>query len=904
MAETDGEVRIKVNLDTEEIDEDMQKLEDKLSKQNSALQRQSVIVERLTARYESLYEKAIQSATPTIESEKILSQINDVEIKYKELQDLYNTSKLEPNIDEAKLQQILLDLETLDKKLIDLRKRYQEAQFSPDMQNKLRVLGKEIDLAVAKEERLTDEVRNTKKAMNDLSQAKVSENIDKTAKSLERMSEKLKNIGSSKGLFESVGQSIGGIGRRIMRLASSAFVFNVISAGFREMSKGIQSLISQDNSLSISLARIRANLVTAFYPIYQAVLPAIRALGQALSWVTGQVASFIAMLTGTSVKANQQGAKDMMIKTQGLEKEAKGYQKVGKSAKKASHELASFDKINVLNIDKDQPLSDNSNNNIEPVVPKIDGFSQELKGINLAPLDKLVDKFRELSKIFQKGFNAGFIDKNMGQIYDNILRIGTAMKDIFDNPQITEGFNRALNSVIYNLGVVMGSISSVGVTIGRLITGGIATFLEQSKETIQNQLLRLFDITDRVSKLFGNFAKAFANIFSAFGSEQAINTVANLLSSVEVLFVNFKINMLDIFVTIGENLVKPFTDSQNEIKAILEEDLKSAEKFSDGIKNICDNLGKSMNSITEKSIKPAIQVIGKIWNDVFGMIVKAWNTYISPVLQKMGDKFQTVVNERIKPALERITTSFNKIVEHVLPLIQRLWNFIKPFVNWLIESAFDKISSEMWVVFDTVANVLADVVDLIASVRQTTEKFIGMIVAILRGDWKKAWESAGDVVNSMANIAKSAINIVGSVINGLINALISGINVAIRAINRIHFDLPDWLGGGHFGLNIPEIPKGWGNIPRLSQGAVLEGGNPFLAWLGDQPKGQTNIETPLKTMVEAFNQALRQNRINEVGNVTIEASGDVGKLISFLDFKLKQENQRIGNNLVTGDVWI
>lgn len=901
MAETDGEVRIKVNLDTNEIDEDMQKLEDKLSKQNSALQRQSVIVERLTARYESLYEKAMQSATPTIESEKILSQINEVELKYKELQDLYNTSKLEPNIDEGKLQQILLELETLDKKLIDLRKRYQEAQFSPDMQNKLRTLGKEIDLAVAKEERLTDEVRNTEKAMKDLSQAKVSENIDKTAKSLERMSEKLKNVGSSKGLFESVGQSIGGIGRRIMRLASSAFVFNVISAGFREMSKGIQSLISQDNSLANSLAQIRANLVTAFYPIYQAVLPAIRALGQALAWVTGQLAGFIAMLTGTSVKANQQGAKDMMIKAQGLEKEAKGYQKVGKSAKKASHELASFDKINVLNADKDEPSSDN---NIKPTVPTIDGFSQELKGINLAPLDKLVDKFRELSNIFKKGFNAGFIDKNMGQIYDNILRIGNAMKDIFDNPQITEGFNKALDSVIYNLGVVVGSVASIGITIGRLITGGIAKFLEQSKETIQSQLLRLFDITDRLSILTGNFSKAFANIFSAFGSEQAQNIVANLLSAIEALFVDFKINVLDIFVTIGENLVKPFTDSQNEIKAILEEDLKSVEKFSSGVKNVFTSMGQSMTSVTEKSIKPAIQVMGKIWNDIFGMIVKAWNTYISPVLQKMGEKFQTVVNERIKPALERITTSFNKIVEHVLPLIQRLWNFIKSFVNWLIESAFDKISSEMWVVFDTVANVLADVVDLIASVRQTTEKFIGMIVAILRGDWKKAWESAGDVVNSMANIAKSAINVVGSIINGLINALISGINVAIRAINRIHFDLPDWLGGGHFGLNIPEIPKGWGNIPRLSQGAVLEGGNPFLAWLGDQPKGQTNIETPLKTMVEAFNQALRQNRINEVGNVTIEASGDVGKLISFLDFKLKQENQRIGNNLVTGDVWI
>ncbi len=894
MAETDGEVRIKVNLDTDEIDEDMQKLKDKLAKQNSALQRQSVIVERLTARYESLYEKAMQSATPNVESEKILSQISEVELKYKELKDLYATSKLEPNIDEAKIKQILSDLETLDKKLIDLRKEYQEAQFSPDMQNKLRLLGKEIDLAVAKEERLTNEVRKTEKAMKDLSQHKVSDNIEKTAKSLERMSEKLKNISGSKGIFESISRPIEGIGKKILRLASSAFVFNVISAGFRKMSEGIRSIISQDNVLSNSLAQVRANLVTAFYPIYQSVLPAIRALGQALSWITGQVASFMAMLTGTSVNANQQGAKDMMIKAQGLEKEAKGYQKVGKSAKKASNELASFDKINVLS----------SDNNSDVSSPKVDGFSKELKSINTAPLDKLINKLKELSKIFQKGFNAGFVDRNINQIYENIMRVGKAIKEIFDNPQITQGFNVALESVMYNLGAIIGSTASIGTTIGRLITGGISNFLEQSKETIQNQLLRLFDITERLSELSGKFSIAFANVFSAFGSDQAQNIVANLLTSLETLFVGFKINVLDIFVAIGENLLAPFINFQDDIKSILEENLGSIQIFTDGVKDICVTLGQSMDSVTEHSIKPAIQIIGKIWNDVFGMIIKSWNAYVSPLLQRIGEKFQTVVNERIKPAFERITTAFNKIVEHILPLIQRLWDFIKPFVNWLINNAFDKICSTVSSAFDIIVDVVVNAIELIANVQETTEKLVGAIVALLSGDWKRAWERAGDVVNGMANVAKSAINLVGSIINGLINHLISGINVAIRSINRIRFDLPDWMGGGHFGVNIPEIPKGWANIPKLSQGAVLEGGNPFLAWLGDQPKGQTNIETPLKTMVEAFNQALRQNKVNEVGNVTIEATGDIGKLVSFLNFKLKQEDQRIGNNFVTGDVWI
>ncbi|MGN0400920.1 MAG: hypothetical protein ACI4HQ_01510 [Acetatifactor sp.] len=45
-------------------------------------------------------------------------------------------------------------------------------------------------------------------------------------------------------------------------------------------------------------------------------------------------------------------------------------------------------------------------------------------------------------------------------------------------------------------------------------------------------------------------------------------------------------------------------------------------------------------------------------------------------------------------------------------------------------------------------------------------------------------------------------------------------------------------------------------LPQLADGAVIQGGRPFAAILGDQKFGQTNIETPLKTMIEAFEIAL------------------------------------------------
>lgn len=86
-------------------------------------------------------------------------------------------------------------------------------------------------------------------------------------------------------------------------------------------------------------------------------------------------------------------------------------------------------------------------------------------------------------------------------------------------------------------------------------------------------------------------------------------------------------------------------------------------------------------------------------------------------------------------------------------------------------------------------------------------------------------------------------------IKNVLNWIIDKLNSLIGKINSFGFDLPDILGGGHVGFDIPEIPK-------LARGAVIPPNHEFLAILGDQKRG-TNIETPLATMIDAFKTALR-----------------------------------------------
>ena len=65
------------------------------------------MVEKLTARYEQLYAKAQETSKPNAQSNKILEEIRKLEVEYFNLQNAFRTVKLEPNIDESKIQKIL-----------------------------------------------------------------------------------------------------------------------------------------------------------------------------------------------------------------------------------------------------------------------------------------------------------------------------------------------------------------------------------------------------------------------------------------------------------------------------------------------------------------------------------------------------------------------------------------------------------------------------------------------------------------------------------------------------------------------------------------------------------------------------------------------------------------------------
>ena len=108
------------------------------------------------------------------------------------------------------------------------------------------------------------------------------------------------------------------------------------------------------------------------------------------------------------------------------------------------------------------------------------------------------------------------------------------------------------------------------------------------------------------------------------------------------------------------------------------------------------------------------------------------------------------------------------------------------------------------------------------------------------------------------------------------------------------------VGGKTFGFNLDRVDFGevsFGRIPELAQGAVIPPNREFLAVLGDQKQG-VNIETPLQTMVDAFNIALAQNGGANSGNTEVVLEIDGREFGRAVVEQGNRENRRIGTRLV------
>lgn len=258
------------------------------------------------------------------------------------------------------------------------------------------------------------------------------------------------------------------------------------------------------------------------------------------------------------------------------------------------------------------------------------------------------------------------------------------------------------------------------------------------------------------------------------------------------------------------------------------------EDLINGLKNVIDGFGKFFKGVFTGDMKLAAEGAKQIWNG----LKQTWNA---------------IVNS-----------------------IKDAWS---AFIKWLQEK-----NPALAAIFETIGKLFSDQYN---AWKKILSGLITFLTGVFTGDWKKAW-------NGVLDILKGIWNLIVGTVEGAINFIIDGINLLISALNKIQFNMPEWvplIGGKSFGINITPVSRV--ALPRLASGAVIPPNREFMAVLGDQKSG-TNIETPLSTMVQAFKQAMNETGGAGARQMTIVLQLDrreLGRAIYQLN---NEETQRVG----------
>ena len=228
---------------------------------------------------------------------------------------------------------------------------------------------------------------------------------------------------------------------------------------------------------------------------------------------------------------------------------------------------------------------------------------------------------------------------------------------------------------------------------------------------------------------------------------------------------------------------------------------------------------------------------------VAGQLVTFSNTTVKPIIEGLF----TFITGTVVPVILQTITAAAPTISGIISNLGGAIMTVAQIIGQAIQLAMPIIQTLVTVLLNigqvVVPSVLAaisafsqGISDAISGVKTIFEGVITFINGVFAGNWEQAWLGVRSIFTGI-------FDTLGALFKAPINAVISLINQAIRGINGLGLDIPDWVpivGGKKFSINIPEIPM-------LAKGGFTTG--PSIA-------GEAGTEA-----VISFQRAVRQDNL-------------------------------------------
>ena len=470
--------------------------------------------------------------------------------------------------------------------------------------------------------------------------------------------------------------------KRIAGLAKRVFIFTMITKALRAMRKMLLSTIGADKQMSTSLAQIRGNLISAFAPIYNYILPAIRTLLAWLAKLTAVVSVFINSLFGKTASQADASAK-------ALYNQASATEAAGGAAEKAKKQLSGLDEMNRW---ESNDSSGGGGGGSSGIAPKFDLSDQ----VDTGKIGKIAAVVRELSPYVAAvaaGFAAWKIGKkflgNLSKAKQLALAVaGAVLMGINVVDMLKNGINfdnltgyiigaaAAVTGLGLAFGVLGGAITAIvaglvllGVAIRDVIKNG---FNSKNLTAITVALLTIGGaiaiITGAwIPLLIAAIAAVVVWIVAKWTSIK--EWISKTISSIDAAFEQHLANVEAGAAAVVDWVIEKWTAVKDWFSGLWEKVSSGAVAAWDGIKSAF----KSVPEWFQSKFRDAWQKV----KDVFSTGGRIW----SGIKEGIESTFHTVVNAIIRGMNTIIAVPFNKINSMLNTIRNAHFLCISPFQN-------------------------------------------------------------------------------------------------------------------------------------------------------------------------------------------------------------------------------
>lgn len=311
-----------------------------------------------------------------------------------------------------------------------------------------------------------------------------------------------------------------------------------------------------------------------------------------------------------------------------------------------------------------------------------------------------------------------------------------------------------------------------------------------------------------------------------------------------------------------ENASRSFSEWQQENKKTRDDSQLEYDQWFSELSQKWDNewerLRESAGTIWE-SIKTTLS---ESWLSIKETAAIIWNG-----LQEWFSEYWVIFTESLMSVWEEIILFFTETWETIQILFDTFIEFLK--------STFEPLWEDIWNAAGELFQTFYDLLSTLSTAIK--ELFTGLFKSVkllIEGDWKGAWENAQKVfevfkekVSGIVDTVRGLLEEFFEWVSSMISSILEGLSSIGSKISGAFSKVGNFVGGFFSGGSVSAaadtgmsaVSYSLPEIPALASGSVIRGGNPFLAWLGDQPSGQTNVEAPLSTIEQAVENVMSRN---------------------------------------------